>query len=129
MLEANFECRSVGVVLFGGRLLSSPKPFFGVDNGAPGTYGSLTSIAFTAQGGISGNRFINQEKNGIDGAAPTPNSRHIGIIVAAFCDGTVRTITENISRDVYTRLITSGAARPRTIAGWGAEAPLGGNEF
>ncbi len=103
--------------------------FFGVDTGAPGTYGSLTSIAFTAQGGISGNRFINQEKNGIDGAAPTPNSRHIGIIVAAFCDGTVRTITENISRDVYTRLITSGAARPRTIAGWGAEAPLGGNEF
>ena len=33
VLEANFECRSVGVVLFGGRLLSSPKPCFGVDNG------------------------------------------------------------------------------------------------
>jgi prepilin-type N-terminal cleavage/methylation domain-containing protein len=103
--------------------------FFGVNAGTPGTYGSLSGLPFTPQGAISGNRFINQEKNGIDGAAPTPNSRHIGIIVAAFCDGTVRTITENISRDVYTRLITSGAARPRTIASWGAEAPLGGNEF
>ena len=105
--------------------------FFGVDSGTPGTYGNLTSISFTVPSsvGISGNRWINGEKNGIDGAAPTPNSRHIGIIVAAFCDGTVRTITENISRDVYTRLITSGAARPRTIASWAAEAPMGGNEF
>ncbi len=105
--------------------------FFGVDSGTPGTYGNLTSIPFTVPSGvgISGNRFINQEKNGIDGAAPTPNSRHIGIIVAAFCDGTVRTITENISRDVYTRLITSGAARPRTINLWLPEAPMGGNEF
>lgn len=103
--------------------------FFGADAGTPGTYGNLTSIVFTPQGGISGNRYINQEKNGIDGAAPTPNSRHIGIIVAAFCDGTVKTLTENMDRSVYTRLITAGAARPRTIAGWAAENPLGGNEF
>jgi prepilin-type N-terminal cleavage/methylation domain-containing protein len=103
--------------------------FYGADAGTQLTYGNLTSITFTPQGGITGNRFINQEKNGIDGAAPTPNSRHMGIVVAAFCDGTVKTITENIDRGVYVRLITSGAARPRGAAGISAEAPLGGNEF
>ena len=105
--------------------------FFGI-NGAsagPATYGNLASQPFTAAGGISSNRFLNQEKNGIDGAAPTPNSRHIGIVVASFCDGTAKTISDNIDRGVYTRLITPGGARPRTITGWNAEAPMGGNEF
>ena len=105
--------------------------FFGVNAAAaaPGTYGDLANQPFAAAGGISSNRFLNQEKNGIDGAAPTPNSRHIGIVVAAFCDGTAKTISENIDRGVYTRLITPGGARPRTITGWYAEPPMGGNEF
>jgi len=105
--------------------------FFGLDGGSagPATYGNLTNSSFTPAGGISPNRFMNQEKNGIDGAAPTANSRHIGIVVASFCDGTAKTISENIDRGVYTRLITPGGARPRTIAGWNPEAPMGGNEF
>jgi prepilin-type N-terminal cleavage/methylation domain-containing protein len=104
---------------------------FGVDSGSPATFGQLQNITFTppAAKQLSANRFINQEKNGIDGGAPFPNSRHIGTLVASFCDGTVRTVTENIDRSVYVRLITPGAARPRTITGFVAEQPLGGNEF
>jgi hypothetical protein len=91
----------------------------------------MQNLPFTppAANGLSANRFINQEKNGVDGGAPYPNSRHIGIVVASFCDGTVRTLTENIDRGVYVRLITPGGARPRSIPGFLPEAPLGGNEF
>jgi hypothetical protein len=105
--------------------------FFGVDSGSPATFGQLQNITFTppAARRLSANRFINQEKNGVDGGAPFPNSRHIGIVVASFCDGTVRTLTENLDRSVYVRLITPGAARPRTISGFVAEQPLGGNDF
>lgn len=75
---------------------------------------------------------INKQKNGPDGASPSPNSRHIGIVVASFCDGTVKTLSENIDTGVYVRLITPGAARPRTsltAAGFVPEAPLAGNDF
>jgi prepilin-type N-terminal cleavage/methylation domain-containing protein len=104
---------------------------YGVNTGTPGTFGQLQNIAFTppAANQLSANRFINQEKNGVDGGAPYPNSRHIGIVVASFCDGTVRTLTENMERSVYVRLITPGAARPRSISGFSPESPLSGNEF
>jgi prepilin-type N-terminal cleavage/methylation domain-containing protein len=104
---------------------------YGVNSGSPATFGQLQNIAFTppASAQLSANRFINQEKNGVDGGAPYPNSRHIGIVVASFCDGTVKTLTENIDRGVYVRLITPGAARPRSIAGFSPESPLSGNEF
>ncbi len=76
-----------------------------------------------------GNPYINKQKNaGTDGAAPFPNSRHIGIIVVSFCDGTVKLLDENIAADVYVRLITPGGARPRSLAGF-AEDPLRGNDF
>jgi len=102
--------------------------FFAINaaDAGPATYGNLSATTFAA------NRFMNQEKNGIDGASPTPNSRHIGIVVASFCDGTAKTISENIDRGVYTRLITPGGARPRTLLTtpvWNPEAPMGGNEF
>jgi prepilin-type N-terminal cleavage/methylation domain-containing protein len=104
---------------------------FGVNAGSPATFGQLQNIAFTppAANQLSARRFINEEKNGVDGAAPYPNSRHIGIVVASFCDGTVRTLTENIDRSVYVRLITPGAARPRSISGFLPESPLSGDDF
>ncbi|MCX6123836.1 MAG: DUF1559 domain-containing protein [Proteobacteria bacterium] len=103
--------------------------FFGVNSGTPATFGNLQNIAFTGTASVTGNRFINQEKNGIEGTSPYPNSRHIGLVVASFCDGTVRTVTENIDRSVYVRLITPGGARLRTISGFLPEDPLAGNEF
>jgi len=76
-----------------------------------------------------GSPFINRQKNGIEGSAPFPNSRHIGVIVASFCDGTVKTLSENLDGSIYVRLLTPGGARPRTINGFVAEEPIGGNEF
>lgn len=79
-----------------------------------------------------GSPFINKLKNGTDGAAPFPNSRHIGIVVASFCDGGVKTLSENIDTGVYVRLITPNAARPRSIAvspPFTPEYPLSSNEF
>jgi prepilin-type N-terminal cleavage/methylation domain-containing protein len=105
--------------------------FFGVNSGTPATFGAMENIPFSppVANSLSANRFMNQEKNGVDGAAPYPNSRHIGVVVASFCDGTVKTLSENIERGVYVRLITPGGARPRSITGFVPEAPLGGNEF
>lgn len=103
--------------------------FFPVDAGTPGTYGNLPAIPYTPASGLSPNRYINQERNGTDGNAPFPNSRHIGLVIVAHCDGTVKTVSENIDRGVYSRLVTAGGARPRTIAGFFAESPLGGNEW
>ena len=80
----------------------------------------------------AGSPYINKQKNvGTDGAAPFPNSRHIGIIVASFCDGTVKVLDENISAEVYVRLITPAGSRPRSAALGAAfaEDPLRGNDF
>jgi prepilin-type N-terminal cleavage/methylation domain-containing protein len=76
-----------------------------------------------------GSPFINRLKNGVDGSAPFPNSRHIGIVVASFCDGGVKTLSENLDTGVYVRLITPNAARPRSISGFTPEEPLSGNDF
>ena len=91
----------------------------------------MSSVPFTPPVAIklSGNRFINQEKNGTDGGAPYPNSRHIGLVVASFCDGTVRTLADTLDRDVYVRLITPAGATQRSVTGFLPENPLSGNEF
>lgn len=123
-------------VISGAKTWSNPSVrscgfFFGVNAGSPSTYGNISAIPFTpsAASKVSGKRFINEEKNGVDGACPTPNSRHIGIVVASFCDGGVRTLSETIDRSVYVRLLTPGAARPRSITGFVPEEPLSSNEF
>jgi prepilin-type N-terminal cleavage/methylation domain-containing protein len=104
---------------------------FGVDSGTPSTFRQMNLIPFTppAAKKLSANRYINQEKNGIDGGAPFPNSRHIGIVVASFCDGTVKVLSDKMDNGVYVRLITPGGARPRSISSFTPEDPLGGNEF
>jgi prepilin-type N-terminal cleavage/methylation domain-containing protein len=89
--------------------------------------GALQNFADNASFGVS--PFINRAKVAVDGAAPFPNSKHIGIIVASFCDGTVRTLDENIDGSVYVRLITPSGAQPRSIPGFVPEVPLSGNSF
>ena len=48
------------------------------------------------------------------GAAPFLNSKHPGIVVVGFCDGSVRTISENVDQGVYLRLLTSGLTQQRS---------------
>jgi prepilin-type N-terminal cleavage/methylation domain-containing protein len=94
---------------------------------APSVFGNMQNIVAPVP---SGSAFINAFKNGPDGASPFPNSKHIGIIVASFCDGTVRTLTETIDRGVYARLITPNGAVKRTgINLFYPENPLSSNEF
>lgn len=96
-------------------------------NAVPGVFGNIQNIVAPVSGGSA---YINAFKNGPDGGSPFPNSKHIGIIVASFCDGTVKTLTENIDRNVYTRLVTPNGAVKRTgVAGFFPENPLSSNEF
>jgi prepilin-type N-terminal cleavage/methylation domain-containing protein len=97
------------------------------------TFSNLQNAIASFPGPSNPNPRINKQKNGPEGESPSPNSRHIGIVVASFCDGTVKTLSENIDTGVYVRLITPGGARPRPAltlsAGFGPEAPLAGNDF
>jgi prepilin-type N-terminal cleavage/methylation domain-containing protein len=104
---------------------------FGVNTGTPASFGDMSSIPFStpAASKLSANRYINQEKNGVDGSAPYPNSRHLGLVVASFCDGTVKTLSDTLDRDVYVRLITPSGARQRSITGFVPESPMSGNSF
>jgi prepilin-type N-terminal cleavage/methylation domain-containing protein len=72
---------------------------------------------------------LNQAKAGPDGNAPFPNSNHAGLVVMAFCDGTVRPISENIDAGVYTRLITPSGSKLRSYAGFREELPISENSF
>lgn len=96
-----------------------------VATGAGLSFHNITNFVDTSLG----SPYINGQKNGIDGSAPFPNSRHIGVIVVSFCDGGVKTLNETLDRDVYVRLVTPNAARPRSISGFTPEEPLAGNDF
>lgn len=122
---------TIGAKTWSNPALRSCGFYFGVNAGTPATFGRLDTIPFTpsAAANVNAGRYINQAKNGVDGTAPFPNSRHIGIVVASFCDGAVRTVSENVERSVYTRLITPNGARPRSISGFVPEDPLSSNDF
>ena len=88
------------------------------------TVGSFVSTATPL-----GNPYINRQKNAADGAAPFPNSGHVGLVVASFADGVVRTLSENIDTGVYLRLVTPSGARIRDFEPRFEEEPLSGTEF
>ena len=78
---------------------------------------------------LLGNPFINRQKNSTDGSAPFPNSRHVGIVVASFADGGVKTLSENIDTGVYIKLLTPSGARIKSFNAGFEEEPLSGTEF
>ncbi|MEZ6127397.1 MAG: DUF1559 domain-containing protein [Planctomycetaceae bacterium] len=72
--------------------------------------------------------FPNEAKTGPDGQRPFLNSNHPGIVVVSMCDGSARTISEDIDKAVYTSLITPSATRLRANVS-GIESPLSGDSF
>jgi len=48
---------------------------------------------------------------GLLGASPFPSSSHPGLVMAAFCDGRARPISEDIGFSIYAYLITSGGSK------------------
>ncbi|MEQ9409934.1 MAG: DUF1559 domain-containing protein [Fuerstiella sp.] len=71
--------------------------------------------------------YPNQAKTGPEGQRPYLNSNHPGIVVISMCDGSARTISENIDENVYVRLITPNGTRLRN--GIGVEDPLSADSF
>lgn len=81
-----------------------------------------------------GNRlpaYPNEAKAGPDGTSPYLNSNHPGIVVISMCDGSARTISENIDERVYLQLITPDGTRLRTIPQnqFLSEEPLSADSF
>lgn len=72
---------------------------------------------------------LNQAKAGPEGTSPYPNSNHAGLVVMAFCDGTVRPIAETIDSNVYTRLITPSGSKLRSYSNFLEEVPVSENSF
>jgi prepilin-type N-terminal cleavage/methylation domain-containing protein len=93
------------------------------------TFGNAASIAVPTTGTGSLLWPINRAKVGPDGSNPFPNSGHPGLVVAAMCDGSVRTLSETIALDVYARLITPNGTKLRQPAAFLEEAPLSDDSF
>lgn len=89
------------------------------------TDGSLASLVISTPF----NPAINAARTAGEGMAPFPNSNHPGIGVFAFCDGSVRTLSEDIDMQVYSRLITPCGTRLRETENFAAEKPVDGGSF
>ncbi len=75
--------------------------------------------------------FINEKKIGPEGA-PFLSSNHPGIVVVSLCDGSAKTLSENIDEYVYTQLITPDGTRLRTLSAgvpFTSESPLSADSF
>lgn len=66
-----------------------------------------------------------------EGHAPFPNSNHAGVVVVSFCDGSAKSISEEIDPGVYAKLITPAGTRLRekSIPGFASEGLLNGESF
>jgi len=121
---ANPEARSCAFMLPVNPQDCSPKFFETADTANVDPSQSASGIVLPGQLDVA---FINRAKAGPDGERPTPNSFHPGIIVIGFCDGRVTTLSEDIDRSVYVRLITPEGSRLRS--GFDTEAPLSETDF
>ncbi|MEZ6131855.1 MAG: DUF1559 domain-containing protein [Planctomycetaceae bacterium] len=77
------------------------------------------------------NPFINEMKTGPEGA-PYPSSNHPGVVVVSMCDGSAKTLSEDIDKYVYASLITPDGTRLRKFSTGGSfvsETPVSGDSF
>lgn len=95
--------------------MNNPVPAIGVD--------PLTSSRYLC--------FPNEAKAGPEGTSPYLNSEHSGIVIVSFCDGSAKSLSEDIQQNVYCRLMTSGGTKLRTVSGgvFVPEDPLSGDSF
>lgn len=115
----------------GGQNFASPNPnsvgfFFPI---TPGNVSATVNLADNAEqlAPAGSPAFPNDAKTGPDGARPFLNSNHPGIVVVSLCDGSARTLSEDIDQGVYVQLITPNATRLR--AGIAAENPVSADDF
>lgn len=67
--------------------------------------------------------YPNQMKNGPEGT-PFLSSNHPGIVQVVMASGATRVISDDINSTVYTRLMTAGGSRLRSMPGFRPEQPL-----
>lgn len=120
----------------GGQNWSSPNPnsvgfFFPIDPTVitTGTTATDINLLRNAERMIPAGSpaFPNEAKSGPDGERPFLNSNHPGIVVVSFCDGSMKTLSEDIDKGVYVQLVTPSASRTR--AGIPAEDPVSSDAF
>ena len=71
--------------------------------------------------------YPNDAKTGPEGVRPYLNSAHPGQVVVSMCDGSARTISEDIDKSVYAKLVTPSATKLRN--GVNVEDPLSSDSF
>jgi len=70
---------------------------------------------FNPSSATNGNSWINSARvksaTATQGAWSALSANHPGVVNVIFCDGSARQLAESMSRDIYSRLMTSGAVR------------------
>ena len=72
---------------------------------------------------------INGTRAGIDGRSPFPSSNHAGGVNFVFCDGAAKFVSEDISYDVYARLITPAGGQRSQAVGVAVQDILNDSDF
>ncbi len=76
----------------------------------------------------SGTNGLPNAQRGAGEGTPFPSSNHPGICCVAFCDGSVKTLSNDLDRQVYLRLLTPGGAKGR-FSGFIPQAISSDNDF
>jgi len=130
------ENLNAGVVNFANPSLNSCGFMLPLEGGAssPGDPALVSNVVFdniAAAVPATVSPFINESKIGPEGS-PYPSSNHPGVVVAAFCDGAAKTLSESIDQNVYAQTLTPDGTRLRSLASgvpFVSESPLSGDEF
>jgi len=96
----------------------------------------VSTTSFSVDGSLASfvivkpiNPAINAALDSSEGQSPFPKSAHPGISIFAFCDGSVRAISEDIDRQVYSRLSTPCGTMVRDLLEFVPEEPLSAESF
>ncbi len=108
-------------------------PLNGGASGATDTNRASASLLGNTPTGVKTGTepYPNQKKAGPEGA-PFPSSNHPGIVTMSMCDGSARTVSENVDERVYTQLMTPDGTKLRVLSGgqpFVSEAPLSADSF
>jgi hypothetical protein len=72
---------------------------------------------------------INVNRYWKDDRGPYPSSNHLSQVNAVLCDGSVRSVQEDIDEVVYAKLISPAGGRPRGVPGFLSQAPVSDNQW
>lgn len=104
VLARNYKSPNTGDIAFG--IVWDPTAA-----AVPGRLTLPSPFGLDTYDGAVNNDGINDDFTAAPGTRSRPSSNHPGIVNAAFCDGRVTSINENIDEAVYARLLTPNGQR------------------